>query len=54
MTKEKLTAFRLAESDYAKLGKIARRLDRSLSWTLRDAVKAYIKAAEQSAENGTK
>lgn len=44
--KEKLTAFRLPESDYTKLERIAERLDRSISWCLRSAVVQYIRAEQ--------
>ncbi len=51
-TKDKQTAVRLEIGEYRKLERIARSLDRSISWCIRAAIQAYIEAnrPQQSAK----
>jgi hypothetical protein len=41
---QKQVAVRMETADYSKLERIARRMDRSVSWCIRDAIQAYIEA----------
>ena len=41
-TKEKQSAVRMESGDYRKLERIAKELDRSVAWVMRDAIRQYI------------
>jgi len=54
-TKEKQSAVRMETGDYRKLERIARELDRSVAWCMRDAIRQYIErfnAAKKSEPSG--
>ena len=41
---QKQVAVRMESADYAKMERIARKMDRSVSWCIRAAIQAYIEA----------